>query len=575
MEKKDDKATETEDKKKSKTSPKKKEIQQIEEIVGKFLSSNDMRTKIKKIANKIKKGEKKEKQEIYNIIYTVDPQKDFDEYYSDDDEYYSDEEEEEDEEDEEDEEEEEEEERVWNDSDILSFLSHHQSKDPNNKTLETFIDICNSKIQKKEETTKNKTKKAKDKNLKTFKELLKNKKEDELTFFNNLIVEEQEKQIEELKKINENTIIKKPYKISIIESSLHPTVKSIALQKVDSLRWIDPSSGEYHKLQNWVEGFMNIPFNIYKTIGVSSEDNECLNFMEKSQTILNSCVYGLNDAKMQIMQMVGQFISNPDSLGNAIAIKGPMGTGKTTLVKEGISKIFNRPFAFVSLGGSCDGSYLEGHSFTYEGSSWGKIVQILIQSKCMNPVIFFDELDKVSDTPKGEEIIGILTHLTDTTQNSHFHDKFFSEIDFDMSKCLFIFSYNDENKINPILRDRMYTISTKGYSKKEKVVIAKQHLLPTIYELVKFSPEDVLFEDSVLDYIIESRCKKEDGVRNFKRCLETIFTKINLYKMMKPQTDLFGEKTIEITFPFQVTKSVVDNLLKLNTTDDIFRGLYV
>ena len=168
------------------------------------------------------------------------------------------------------------------------------------------------------------------------------------------------------------------------------------------------------------------------------------------------------------MQMVGQWIANPDAIGSAIAIHGPMGTGKTTLVKEGISKILNREFAFIALGGATDSSFLEGHSYTYEGSTWGKIVDIIIQCKSMNPVIYFDELDKVSDTPKGEEIIGILTHLTDTSQNSKFHDKYFSEIDFDLSKCLFIFSYNDERKVNPILRDRMYRINTTGYNKEEK-----------------------------------------------------------------------------------------------------------
>jgi ATP-dependent Lon protease len=297
--------------------------------------------------------------------------------------------------------------------------------------------------------------------------------------------------------------------------------------------------------------------------------------MENSQKILDECVYGLNDAKMQIMQMVGQFIANPQSVGNAIAIKGPMGTGKTTLVKEGISKIFDRPFAFIALGGANDGSYLEGHSFTYEGSNWGKIVQILIQSKCMNPVIFFDELDKISDSPRGEEIAGILTHLTDTTQKSQFHDRFFSEIDFDLSKCLFIFSYNDESKINPILRDRMYCIGTKGYSRKEKTVIARNHLLPKVYEQVAIQPNDVIIDDSALDYIIETRCGKEEGVRNLKRCLETIFTKINLYRLMKPETQLFEEKTLEIEFPFIVTKSIVDKLLKLNRDDEMFRGLYV
>jgi len=112
--------------------------------------------------------------------------------------------------------------------------------------------------------------------------------------------------------------------------------------------------------------------------------------------------------------------------------------------------------------------FLEGHSYTYEGSTWGKIIDHLIQCKYMNPVFFFDELDKVSDTPRGEEIIGILTHLTDTTQNSKFHDKYFSELDFDLSRCLFIFSYNDESKINPILLDRMYRVQTNGYDYKRK-----------------------------------------------------------------------------------------------------------
>ena len=100
--------------------------------------------------------------------------------------------------------------------------------------------------------------------------------------------------------------------------------------------------------------------------------------MEDSMRILNESVYGMDDAKLQIMQMVGTWISNPSATGTAIAIKGPPGTGKTTLVKEGISKILNRPFAFIALGGATDSSFLEGHGYTYEGSMPGKIVDILI-----------------------------------------------------------------------------------------------------------------------------------------------------------------------------------------------------
>jgi len=217
--------------------------------------------------------------------------------------------------------------------------------------------------------------------------------------------------------------------------------------------------------------------------------------MERAKTTLDGAVYGLEDAKMQILQMMGQWVTNPTAVGTAIAIKGPMGTGKTTLVKEGISKVMNRPFAFIALGGATDSAFLEGHGYTYEGSNWGKIVDMLIQCKTMNPVIYFDELDKVSETPKGEEIIGILMHLTDIAQNQHYHDKYFSNIDFDLSKALFIFSYNDESKVNPILRDRMYRIETTGYSTKQKVTIARDYLISTIESNVKFAPGEIMIPD--------------------------------------------------------------------------------
>jgi ATP-dependent Lon protease len=287
-------------------------------------------------------------------------------------------------------------------------------------------------------------------------------------------------------------------------------------------------------------------------------------FMENAKTTLDNVVYGMDDAKHQIMQMIGQWISNPSSVGTAIAIQGPMGTGKTTLVKEGISKILNRPFAFIPLGGATDSSFLEGHSYTYEGSTWGRIVDILIQSKCMNPVFYFDELDKVSDTPKGEEIIGILTHLTDTTQNSQFHDKYFSNIDFDLSKALFIFSYNDESKINPILRDRMYRIKTDGYKSPDKQIIATNYLLPKIRDAVNIKEGEITISEETINYINMHLTENEKGVRNLKRCLEIIHTKLNLFRLMKPGANLFDNSLKTVTFPFNVTPDIVDSLIKKN-----------
>ena len=448
------------------------------------------------------------------------------------------------------------------------------------KMLQKCIDLVENDINQEKEKIQKKEKKQKDKHTRIFKKIIREKNTmNDFDFFEKLECESQHKIIKELREINKITKIEKPYRLSLLEAEIPVNFKGAAMKKINMMRYMDPGNGEYYKLKNWVDTFMRVPFGKYESLPINISDgvDKCHEFMESAQKTLDNAVYGLNDAKIQIMQMLGQLITNPKALGTAIAIQGPMGTGKTTLVKEGISKILNRPFAFIALGGATDSSFLEGHSYTYEGSTWGKIVQILIDSKCMNPVIYFDELDKISDTPKGEEIAGILTHLTDTSQNSQFHDKYFTEIDFDLSKCLFIFSYNDESKINPILKDRMYRIHTKGYSVKQKNVISNNYLLPKIREQVKFSQEDIIIPEQSINYIVDNHCNKEDGVRNLKRCLEIIYTKLNLYRLMKPGTNLFEEDmSLKVQFPFTVTKDVVDKLIKRNTDNlTLMHSLYL
>ena len=451
-------------------------------------------------------------------------------------------------------------------------------KNPKDKSIQKCIDVYDTNMKKEKANLEKKVKKEKDRNIRIFKKILRDKNTmNDFEFYNKLEVDKQKKIIKELREVNKISRVEKPYRLTLLESDIPVIFKAAAMKKISSLRYMEPGSGEFYKIKNWVDTFMRIPFSEYKTLPISINDGveTCHDFMANAQQTLNEAVYGLNDAKMQIMQMLGQLITNPKAIGSAIAIHGPAGTGKTTLVKEGISKILNRPFAFIALGGATDSSFLEGHGYTYEGSTWGKIVQILIDSKCMNPVIYFDELDKISDTPKGEEIAGILTHLTDTSQNSQFHDKYFSEIDFDLSKCLFIFSYNDETKVNPILKDRMYRIQTKGYSQKQKSVISNNYLLPKIREQVKFSQNDIIIPEQTLNYIIENHCNKEDGVRNLKRCLEIIYTKLNLYRLMRPNSNLFEEDmSLKVTFPFTVNKDIVDKLIKKSEVPLLY-NLYV
>ena len=442
-------------------------------------------------------------------------------------------------------------------------LTEKLHKKPNSKILKNAIAECKEAIRELVKTTRSK-------NTKSYYKLVHKDRErtDEMDYFKkHLSNKEQMRIMKEMKEINNHIHIEKPYRLALLQSNIPAKYKAVAMQKLNVLKMMDPGDNEYYKIKNWVDTFMKVPFNVQKSLSVSMTDGveACHNFMGNAKQILDNCVYGLDDAKMQIMQMVGQWISNPSAMGTAIAIKGPPGTGKTSLVKEGISKILGREFAFIALGGTGDSSFLEGHSYTYEGSSWGKIVQILVDSKCMNPVIYFDELDKISETPRGEEIVGILTHLTDTSQNSEFHDKYFSEISFDLSKCLFIFSYNDESRVNPILKDRMYRIQTKGYEAKEKVTIAKNYMLPKIREQVAFQEGDVIIPDDVIQYIAgsQSLTKGESGVRNLKRCLEIIHTKLNLFRLMKPGDNMFmKEIDIEVKFPFTVTRQLVDKFVK-------------
>ena len=462
---------------------------------------------------------------------------------------------------------------------ILKQLKELLEQNPNDKSIEKCVEVYEEDLKKEKTRNEKKNKKQKDKNSRIFKKLLSDKNAmNDFSFYEKLEIDNQKKLIKELREINKITRIEKPYRVTLLESNIPVEFKAAAMKKVNSLRYMEPGSGEFYKIKNWVDTFMKIPFTNYQALPINIEDgvDKCHNFMENAQKILDSAVYGLNDAKMQIMQILGQLLTNPKAIGTAIAIHGPPGSGKTSLVKDGISKILNRPFAFIALGGATDSSFLEGHGYTYEGSTWGKIVQILIDSKCMNPVIYFDELDKISDTPRGEEIAGILTHLTDTTQNSQFHDKYFSEINFDLSKCLFIFSYNDENKVNTILKDRMYRIKTKGYSGKEKTAIANNYLMPKIREQVKFNNDEIIISDEVLNYINENHCNKEDGVRNMKRCLEIIHTKLNLYRLMKPGTNLFeDEMSLKVEFPFVITKNIVDKLIKKEDGSETWRTLYM
>jgi ATP-dependent Lon protease len=283
---------------------------------------------------------------------------------------------------------------------------------------------------------------------------------------------------------------------------------------------------------------------------INSKVQKITDYMVDVKKTLDKAVYGHNKAKKQIERIIAQWINGDinSSTSHVLGFEGNPGIGKTTLAK-GLADCLkdengnSRPFSLIALGGDSNASTLVGHSYTYVGSNYGSIVQILIDKKCMNPIILFDEVDKISKTENGKEITGILTHLLDTTQNSSFQDKYFSGIDLDLSKALFILSYNDAESIDKILLDRVHRIKFDSLSIEDKVVISHQHLLPELYK--KIGLEDmIIFTDEVLKFIIEEYTV-EPGVRKLKEKLFEIVGEINL--------EILKNNSANHDFPIKIT----------------------
>jgi endopeptidase La len=290
--------------------------------------------------------------------------------------------------------------------------------------------------------------------------------------------------------------------------------------------------------------------------------NAISDYIGNCQKMLDKATFGMIDAKNEIIRILGQWITGSND-GYILGFEGPPGIGKTTLAKLGISKCLqdengqSRPFVFIPLGGSSNGSTLEGHNYTYVGSTYGKIVEALIETQCMNPIIYIDELDKVSKTEHGREIIGILTHMTDSSQNAEFVDKYFSGIKLDISKCLIIFSYNNPENIDRILLDRIHRIPLRSLDKDSKINIINDYLLPEICQTVGFERSDIVLKDEIIEYLIDTYTM-EAGVRKLKQRVFDIIRELNIRQLLNNNSE-----------QIEITKELVDEIFERNRKVDL------
>jgi ATP-dependent Lon protease len=266
------------------------------------------------------------------------------------------------------------------------------------------------------------------------------------------------------------------------------------------LEHMNPGVSEFSVQLNYLQLLLDLPWNEY------TEDRIDI---KQAQKILDEDHYGLEQVKDRILEYLAVIKLKNDLKSPIICLHGPPGVGKTSLGKS-VARAIGRQFGRISLGGLHDEAEIRGHRKTYIGAMPGRIIQTIKRCKSANPVIILDEIDKIGNDFRGDPASALLEVL-DPEQNSSFHDNYL-DLNFDLSKTMFITTANNAGSINSALRDRMEMIPVSGYLVEEKVEIAKRHLIPKQMEIHGIPAESIKFTDDIIETIIESYTK-ESGVR--------------------------------------------------------------
>lgn len=300
-----------------------------------------------------------------------------------------------------------------------------------------------------------------------------------------------DKEVEELKK-------------KALKKKWSKEVKKVFDQEIEKFQRMNPASAEYSVQLNYIHLMIELPWNEF------TKDDFDLN---RAQKILDKDHFGMEDVKNRILEHLAVLKLKGDLKSPILCLYGPPGVGKTSLGKS-IATALKRKYVRMSLGGLHDESEIRGHRRTYIGSMPGRILQNLKKVKSSNPVFVLDEIDKVGRDVHGDPASALLEVL-DPEQNNTFHDNYL-DIDYDLSKVMFIATANTLNTIHPALRDRMEIIHVSGYIVEEKIEIAKRHLVPKQLENHGINKTHVIFSAAVLEHIIESYTR-ESGVRELDK----------------------------------------------------------
>ena len=375
----------------------------------------------------------------------------------------------------------------------------------------------------------------------------------------------------EVKRLEALNKISVDLKEKIINSDIDDDYKTILYNKYKMLEEMSDKDSEYFKLKNWILLILSIPLKRKENLQITNTND----FLKHIKIQLDAELYGMKNVKEELMlQIINRFIKKRKS-EQILSLVGCSGIGKTKIIHV-MAQSLNLPFYHISLGGIKDGSFLDGFSNTYIGSRQGIIVDALIKMNCCNGIIFFDEIDKISDSPEGAEVVNQLIHILDNTQNNMFYDKYVSDIPIDLSNIWFICSLNNSDYLNQVLRNRLYMIDVEGYGNSQKVEISKNILIPK--KCKDYGLENQLFfDDSIIEYIVNKNKKNDKGVRELKRNIDTICKRVDILRASIDRDGKYGVldwtfKIENLVFPLKLNKKHIDILLNdiKNPNESIF-----
>ena len=314
-----------------------------------------------------------------------------------------------------------------------------------------------------------------------------------------------------------------PFRMQVLQSHLPHEVKLTIFEDLER-------SDHSDKFMNWVRKAMRLPLNVVAQSfhGVSMQER-----LQEAKRILDDASTGHDDVKREVLKLLTTTLS---VASYALGLEGPPGCGKTHFVKEALTRALGVPYVSIPLGGATDANFLLGSSYSYDGSKEGRLAAALMEAKCCNPIIHFDEVDKIPKTERGAEIESVLIHLVDPT-NTVLRDKYFHGIDIDYSKCTFVFSYNDPTKLSPILLDRIKRMHMKSPDPCQRLEIVQRHILPRIHQ--KYQGLDATLSDQALEAVM-NRVLPGEGMRNVEKCVEHVLSSAHLCRCLNSGADAVG-----------------------------------